>query len=468
MGYVITAMLVAGTSIFTNVSTVCAKVQNHETIEELVTTTQKKACVSNMSVVTVKQKDISYYGSGKANEIFQIGSMTKAFTGLGVQKLVEDGKIQIEDSVTEYLPDFRVYRDGKEVSITVRQLLNHTSGFTNSEKDYPSATQGMSLQDWYVTINDSGLSVQPGEKFNYSNVNYNLLGCIIEKVTGISYKEYMENEILTPLGLTNTFCGVLPEQTAAVKGTRLLFGKNITYERPISEGSVPAGYFYSCAEDMQKWIQYWNGMLEIPTTLKPAFAGVLRMSNTETYYGGWYFYENGLVGHSGGTPNFSSRVMFDTVNKTGCCVLSNLNCAASTDQTCEAIMECLHGNKEIPTFVYDIWRIFDIIFMVVTICAILFGALTIYRYGMDKKQKKTAGAVLIMIGGILLTGVLIALCIVLPIIFQASWYTILSIWAPYSLGLGMVALLSVSIIMDVSGCKLLAMKKRIKNQKTTS
>ncbi|MDD6466748.1 MAG: serine hydrolase, partial [Erysipelotrichaceae bacterium] len=176
MGYVITAMLVAGTSIFTNVTTVCAKVQNHETIEELVTTTQKKACVSNMSVVTVKQNDVSYYGTGKSNEIFQIGSMTKAFTGLGVQKLVEDGKIQIDASVTEYLPDFRVYCDGNEVSITVKQLLNHTSGFTNSEKDYPSATKGMSLQDWYVAINDSGLSAQPGEEFNYSNVNYNLLG----------------------------------------------------------------------------------------------------------------------------------------------------------------------------------------------------------------------------------------------------------------------------------------------------
>lgn len=105
--------------------------------------------------------------------------------------------------------------------------------------------------------------------------------------------------------------------------------------------------------------------------------------------------------------------------------------------------------------------------MVATICAILLGALTIYQYGMDKKQKKTAGAALIMIGGILLTCVLIALCIVLPIIFQASWYTILSVWAPYSLGLGMVALLLASIIMDVSGCKLLAMKKRIKKQKTT-
>ena len=68
--------------IFTNVTTVCAKVQNHETIEKLVTITQRKACVSNMSVVTVKQNDVSYYGTGKSNEIFQIGSMTKAFTGL--------------------------------------------------------------------------------------------------------------------------------------------------------------------------------------------------------------------------------------------------------------------------------------------------------------------------------------------------------------------------------------------------
>lgn len=77
-------------------------------------------------------------------------------------------------------------------------MLSQTSGFTNSERNYPSAKEKMTLSEWVEQISGSELQARPGEQYSYLNVNYNLLGAIIEQVSGISFKEYMKQEILTP------------------------------------------------------------------------------------------------------------------------------------------------------------------------------------------------------------------------------------------------------------------------------
>ena len=116
--------------------------------------------------------------------------MTKAFTGLAIRKLINEGLVNEDGAVSDYIKGFEAYYDSEAVDITVRNLLEQKSGYTNNENDYPSATETMTLYEWADSISGCELSFKPGTQYAYSNVNYNLLGLIIENVSGVSYREY--------------------------------------------------------------------------------------------------------------------------------------------------------------------------------------------------------------------------------------------------------------------------------------
>jgi putative ATP-binding cassette transporter len=147
-------------------------------------------------------------------------------------------------------------------------------------------------------------------EYAYSNVNYNLLGLNIEKVSGLSYKEYMEENVLLPLGLNQTYCGKTDNADGIVTGSRQGFLMNFPYEINISEGMIPAGYCYSSIEDMGRWFQIQMGMVTIPENLASAI-NEIQMISVKEYFGGWELTDYGALGHSGGTPNYSSRIVFD-------------------------------------------------------------------------------------------------------------------------------------------------------------
>lgn len=126
----------------------------------------------------------------------------------------------------------------------------------------------MTLSEWVEQISGSELRYRPGEQYSYSNVNYNLLGAIIEKVSSISYREYMEQEILIPLGLNHTYVGFPEDEENIVKGTRLGYWKAYHFDMAVREGAISAGYFYSNINDMCRWIEIWLGQADIPAVYK--------------------------------------------------------------------------------------------------------------------------------------------------------------------------------------------------------
>ena len=130
----------------------------------------------NVSIVIYDNGEVTYLGD--PDGLYQIGSMTKAFTGLAVQKLIKEGKIDEQTRVDEVFPGFTAYYDSEPEIITVSHLLHQTSGFTNNETLYPSGTPEMTLADWVLSISGKELESKPGEKYTYSNVNYNLLGAM--------------------------------------------------------------------------------------------------------------------------------------------------------------------------------------------------------------------------------------------------------------------------------------------------
>lgn len=380
----------------------------------------------SVSLVTINGDAVSFYGD--SDTLYQIGSMTKAFTGLAIQKLILEGRISESDYVSDYIDGFEVYFDSEKTEVTIENLLEQKSGFTNSEKDFKSASAEMTLEEWAMSLSGKELKSKPGEKYAYSNVNFNLLGLIIEKETGMSYKDYMETEILQPLGLNSTFVE-MTDENKITEGTRLAYRHAFKFSYPVKKASIPAGYFYSNTKDMALWMNIWMGNEEVPEEFSKAIEITKsRLTKEADYYSGWEYFPIDTIGHSGGTPNYSSRILFSDKEKKAVCVLSNLNVASSTDSLCNSIYDSMIGKEGVIK--QDVWTAFDIVFTNFSFAGILIFLLTLFI-----KNSK------ILIGMDFALGAVLALILILfPIIFQAGYKDIFFVWGPFSLFGGLLIL----------------------------
>lgn len=137
------------------------------------------------------------------DHIFRIGSITKQFTAVAILQLYEQGKIDLNDEIQQYVQDFPVYPK----KITIRHLLTHTSGIKNlTDMDSLVIKQTpYSAQELIGLFKDKPLDFEPGEKYSYSNSGYILLGCIIEKVSGKTYADYIKTNIFNQLGMADAY-----------------------------------------------------------------------------------------------------------------------------------------------------------------------------------------------------------------------------------------------------------------------
>ncbi len=169
-------------------------------------------------VALVKRGDLIVHARayGMANEIelnsldmaFHVGSITKQFTAASVMKLVESGKLSLSASINTYLPVN--YRSQKWESVEVKHLLSHTSGIPDYglERDYYAVIDGWpdeaTMDGMVLEATEAELEFSPGTDFNYSNIGYTLLGLIISEVTGQAYEDFVETQILAPMGMENS------------------------------------------------------------------------------------------------------------------------------------------------------------------------------------------------------------------------------------------------------------------------
>ncbi len=143
----------------------------------------------------------------KTADIFMIGSITKTFTATLVLQLVDDGKVNLEDKLEKYVPDFP-----NSDRITIRQLLTHTSGIPEwaaddeiREEVVNEPGKGWTVEKMIEIVGQQPLLFEPGTDYSYANVGYFLLGAVIEKASGKSVEENIKERIAEPLGLENTF-----------------------------------------------------------------------------------------------------------------------------------------------------------------------------------------------------------------------------------------------------------------------
>lgn len=182
---------------------------------------------------------------------FRLGSITKQFTAAAILKLAEEGKLSLQDPVGKYYTDAPAAWE----KITIHHLLNHTSGIV-SYTGLPGFFQKESMiarkpAEIVKLTQDKPLEFEPGSKMKYNNSGYILLGCVIEKVSGMAYDEYLKKSLFEPLGLKDT--GYDWNQTIIARRASgyLPDGKNAPY----LDMSLPyaAGSLYSTVDDLAVW-----------------------------------------------------------------------------------------------------------------------------------------------------------------------------------------------------------------------
>lgn len=259
---------------------------------------------------------------------FPIGSVTKSFTALAIMQLAEAEKLELDDPISQHLPAFA---EGSASEVTVRQLLNHTSGFStvqgNSHHGIANASQ-LGLAEYVEQLARVAPSNAPGAVWEYSNANYQVLGAVIEQKSGQSYSDYIAERIFKPLGMTNSVVLIGPSPADLATGHHPWFGGVRTYEGGVGFAiNAPAGGIVSSAEDMGLYLAMWlNGEDDI-VSAKTKNAMVTASGPASPSYGlGWSIdTQSGTVYHSGLVPGAEALASFSPAEKKGIVVLVNAN-----------------------------------------------------------------------------------------------------------------------------------------------
>ncbi|MBW3625261.1 MAG: serine hydrolase [Armatimonadetes bacterium] len=247
---------------------------------------------------------------------FRIGSVTKQFTAASILALMESGKLRLDDKLSKFYPDFP---RGDEV--TIRHLLNHTSGIHSytSQPDFESrAVTPIKMDELIEEIKKFPYDFSPGEKWQYNNSGYFLLGAILEKVSGETYESFLRKRFFGPLGMKDTGVHRANDIIAhEATGYTYAGGKLQKALNWNMEWAGGAGALYSTVGDLYRWNEaVFGGKALKPETLKQAFSpvsteGEPKPSVEEGYGFGWSIGRSrGLstVSHGGGLHGFVSML----------------------------------------------------------------------------------------------------------------------------------------------------------------
>lgn len=247
--------------------------------------------------------------------VFRIGSITKQFTAIAILQLMEQGKLSLDDDITKFIPDYPT----QAYHISIEHLLTHTSGiksYTNVPDYMKNIRADMKPEEVINSFKNQPMEFAPGTRFNYNNSGFFLLGYIIEKITGKTYQEYLQDNFFTPLGMTNTCYG---DDTKIIKNRASGYkpGKDgpvnsdyVSMTQPYSAGAIQ-----STVDDLFKWHQAVHSCkLVSKETLDKAFTEYKFASGKGTGYGyGWFLSKlqgSPTIEHGGGINGYLTSSVY--------------------------------------------------------------------------------------------------------------------------------------------------------------
>lgn len=370
-------------------------------IDEYVESKMRLPRIPGISIAIVRDNEIVYLkGYGKADPSGSpmtpqtpliLGSITKSFTALAVMQLVEAGKVELDAPVQKYVPWFRTADPNASAQITVRQLLYQTSGLPMlREPQFWTAQDPGALERTVRFLADKQMSFPPGQGFEYSNANYETLGLIVQTVTGMSFEDYVRQNIFMPLEMKNSFTS----QDEALKhgmatGHRWWYGVPVAVTFPLNHSELPAGYLISSAEDMAHFmIAELNGGRYRNSSVLSSDGIALTHASPRFYAMGWELLDvdgRRLINHEGGTANFETSVFLDPEERVGVFVGANVMCALDAfssphgnepldGQTVRAVALTVLNmatNRPLPDQGRGIRKLYLLFDLVVLVCTVL-------------------------------------------------------------------------------------------------
>ncbi|MFC6333113.1 serine hydrolase domain-containing protein [Paenibacillus septentrionalis] len=437
------------------------KVGKYDSTDNMVETIMAKSATPGVAMVVSERGKTEYknYGYADVNNqkrvteesLFELGSTTKAFTALAAILLENEGYFSLSDSITDYIPSFEPTIKGEKVNITIHQLLAHTSGIPPwSIRLIPEGTTDDMLEKTIHNVSDIVLDTYPGTAYNYATVNYDVLALIIEKVTGKRYQDYVTENILIPLGMTDSYfsTGQEKESDKLAKGYRRFFGKSLEYDAPRYYGNIAAGYLVTNSKDLERWINAQMGIGDIPDHLLKAIQQSHQVDiKTAGYEAENQYYSFGwsndtkkrVVSHNGSNPNYSSQVIIDLEKQQAIFVLANLN-SSTPSLIANNIYENMNGNHMNKFNYDDVYHLIDLVFSFLVITAIVIlcvQAIKLVRIKLNIKDEKTRFRKLIGSSiALILSIMLLVLVMIWPYLLNYN-YSMIGVWMSYSVYLWM-------------------------------
>ncbi|MBG9768391.1 serine hydrolase domain-containing protein [Bacillus vallismortis] len=431
-------------------------------IDALIEKQMKESGIPGIAVTVVKGNDVVYEkGFGYAGErhsrpvtastLFEMGSTSKAFTALGVLKLVHSGAISLNDPVSRYISGFYAVYNGKKTDITIQQLLHHTSGIPFlSIADIKVDSKEDALEKTAKGLKGVELSHKPGSTFEYATINYDVLGYIIEQASGQPYEQYMAEHVFKQVDMSNTYAGRHAGHAGDVSsGFKIGFLKARAYKAPEYRGNTPAGYIITNAEDVSKWLRYQlnHSDGDIGRLIEQSHLPDKSVKAEEpgVYYGaGWSIFEKKgrvkEVFHAGSNPNFSSFIIVSSDDNAAVGVLANMNSAYPEKIARSVIQVITDQSQEQDGSVTDPFQVIDkaaaamlVLFSLLLI--VLLWRIYIFLKGVKSKnvpaQQGTGIKALLWV--ILLAAGIVAPKLISIFAFNGLPWSMIFIWGPGSL-----------------------------------
>ncbi|MBY0123573.1 serine hydrolase [Bacillus sp. S/N-304-OC-R1] len=385
------------------------KTINFERIDSYLEDQMDKQAIAGLAYVIVQgDKIVHSKAFGKADigtELsvqtpMKLASLSKSFTALAVMQLVDQGKIDLDAPVRNYIPWFQLKDNDLSKGITIRHLLNQTSGIqSDGELVLGTELLNKSQEETVRLMKRVGLSHPVGTEFEYSNLNYVSLGLVVEHVTGKSLADYIQTEILSPLQMNNSYTSVEEARKHGLsKDFTSWFGMLVPTRTMISDlpNFLASGYMISSAEDMGKYLLMYMNKGEfqgqsilsdkgIQTLQTPA--KVAKMVLDGQYFGnyamGWWertVQGTKIIGHSGDLFSAARTDMYILPEQEmGVIVLSNTNngnfAPGDSHISTEGVISLLIGkepmNREEQGF-EQYYMIFDVIVALIIASFILY------------------------------------------------------------------------------------------------
>lgn len=296
------------------------------------------AVVWNGEVIYEGAFGVRRLGGGEAlttDHVFHFASVSKPFVATAIVQLMEQGKLGLDDRVTDHLPYFRLADDRYRL-ITIREMLNHTSGMVDVEDyewDSPQYDDG-AAERFVREMASDGMLWAPGEGWRYSNKAFDALGDVIAKVSGMSFEEYVQTRILDPIGMAGSSFAY-PDIGEDMRTTgHVGMPARISDVYPYNRRHAPSSTLNSSVAQMVNWmlVNLNRGELSGRRILRQESYGLLWESTTDPSGAAsrvglsWFlgeFQGHRTVGHGGGDTGFRSYILLMPDDGIGVVIASN-------------------------------------------------------------------------------------------------------------------------------------------------